>query len=457
MNPRQLLLSLTLAIALFGQSQAADQPNIIFMMADDLGWGDVGFHGSRIATPNLDKLAERSTQLDQFYVQPVCSPTRGALMTGRYPIRLGLQCGVVRPWAEHGLPLDERTLAQALKEAGYETGIVGKWHLGHLSKDYLPTSRGFDHQYGHYNGALDYFTHDRDGGHDWHRDDKPNYDEGYATDLLGQEAVRLIEERDPEKPLFLYVPFNAVHTPIQAPQDLIDTVEGFKNTDRREYAAMTMSMDAAIGKIVAAADQHLPRENTLIIFTSDNGGVLKYGSNGDLRSSKTKLYEGGVRVPTLIAWEGKVKAGGMVEEPMHIVDMYPTLINLGSGSLEQEKPLDGKDVWATITQGAATPHETILLNVTPFSGALRMGDWKIVHNGHIQANATEGDGQEVWELFNLKEDPYEKKDLASANPEKSDELRKRLQEFEEAAVQPNIPPNKAPEGFEVPEIWGYFE
>jgi arylsulfatase A-like enzyme len=201
---------------------AAERPHIIYLLADDMGYADVGWHGSEIKTPNLDKLANSGAKLEQFYVQPVCSPTRAAFMTGRYPMRHGLQVGVVRPHAQYGLPLDEWTIAQALKEAGYETAITGKWHLGHFQPEYLPTRRGFDHQYGHYNGALDYFTHIRDGGFDWHKDDKVNRDEGYSTHLLAKEAVRLIRERDKSKPLFLYVPFNAVHSPMQVPEKYME-------------------------------------------------------------------------------------------------------------------------------------------------------------------------------------------------------------------------------------------
>ncbi len=199
-------------------STASAKPDILVILADDLGWADVGWHGSEIKTPVLDKLAKAGARLEQFYVLPVCSPTRAALMTGRYPMRHGLQSGVVRPWAQYGLPLAERTLPQALKESGYATAICGKWHLGHFQNAYLPTRRGFDHQYGHYNGALDYFTHIRDGGFDWHRDDRVCRDEGYTTFLVANEAARLIREQPRNKPLFLYVPFNAVHAPHQVPE-----------------------------------------------------------------------------------------------------------------------------------------------------------------------------------------------------------------------------------------------
>src|SRR5947207_12709978 len=211
----RILLAIVFAMCLPTLAFAQDKkPNILFLLIDDLGYTDVGFNGGDIKTPNIDKLAQSGAKLSAFYVQPVCSPTRAALMTGRYPMRHGLQVGVVRPWAQYGLPLEERTLAQALKEAGYETAICGKWHLGHFQRAYLPTQRGFDHQYGHYNGAIDYFTHLREGGFDWHRDDRINRDEGYSTHLIAREAVRLIQEQG-KKPLFLYVPFNAPHAPHQ--------------------------------------------------------------------------------------------------------------------------------------------------------------------------------------------------------------------------------------------------
>ena len=173
------------------------------------------------------------------------------------------------------------------------TAIVGKWHLGHVSREYLPTSRGFDLQYGHYNGALDYFTHLRDGGHDWHRNDQPNYDEGYSTNLIGLAASQIIAEHDTTKPLFLYVPFNAPHTPLQAPDTWIAKYSHFKQKNRQTYAAMVSCMDDAIGRITTAADKHLSRENTLIFFCSDNGGIPRLGSNGQLRAGKGTLYEGG--------------------------------------------------------------------------------------------------------------------------------------------------------------------
>jgi arylsulfatase A-like enzyme len=425
------------------------------MMADDLGWGDVGYHGGRISTPHIDQLSKRGVRLNQFYVQPVCSPTRGALLTGRYPMRLGLQCGVVRPWATHGLPLDERTLPQALRQAGYVTAICGKWHLGHVTAKYLPTRRGFDHQYGHYNGALDYFTHIRDGGHDWHRDDRPNHDKGYSTNLIGKAASEIIAEHDKSRPLFLYVPFNAPHTPLQAPQEYIRKYADMPNKQRRIFAAMVTCMDDAIGRILKALDEHqYPAEKTLVIFCSDNGGIRRLGSNGELRAGKGTLYEGGVRVPAVMVWKGVLKPGSLVDEPLHIVDLYPTLLRLAGADVVQKKPLDGKDAWDTIAYGGPSPHEFLLHNVTPFHGAIRMGDWKLIHNGHVSANVTQASKKETWELFNIRRDPSEKQDVSRQQPQVTKRLKAKLAALAAEAVEPNIPPNKPPVGFQSPKVWG---
>ena len=430
-------------------------PHIVILLADDLGWGDVGYHGSKIHTPNIDKLAESGTRLNQFYVQPVCSPTRGALLTGRYPMRLGLQCGVVRPWAEHGLPLDEQTLPSALKEIGYETAIVGKWHLGHNQADFLPRQRGFDQQYGHYNGALDYFTHIRDGGFDWHKNDRRNDDTGYTTDLIGDEAVRIISEHKKKRPLFLYVPFNAPHTPLQATKKHLARYSDWPNKQRATYAAMVTCMDEAIGKIVGALeDNAFPESNTLVFFCSDNGGIPRLGSNRELRAGKGKLYEGGVRVPAVMKWTSRLKANHDVNEPLHIVDLFPTLLKLASVAPNGSKPLDGKDVWPTIADGEPSPHEFILHNATPFCGAIRMGDWKLIHNGSVAANATNPPKKETWELFNIAKDPSEKENRRQSRPKVFARLKAKLTELSATAVKPNIPPNKAPAGFKVPKVWG---
>lgn len=470
--PAYLLLTSTLLVAHLPAAEAP-RPNIVFLLADDLGRADCGFMGGKdIQTPHLDKLARAGAVLDQFYVQPVCSPTRAALLTGRYPMRHGLQVGVVRPWAQYGLPLEERTLPQALKQAGYQTAIVGKWHLGDFQRAYLPTQRGFDHQYGHYNGALDYFTHIRDGGFDWHQDDRENHDEGYSTHLIARQACREIRERDPAKPLFLYVPFNAVHGPWQVPDEYLKPY-GHLSGNRQKYAGMLAAMDEAVGQIVAAVDEAGLREKTLFVFSSDNGGPSpgQITDNGPLRAGKGTLYEGGTRVVAFATWQGVIQAGSTLSAPLHMVDWFPTLVKLAGAPVEQALPLDGRDAWPTITQGAGSPHEFILLNTAPTNGAIRVGDWKLVLGGnrvdHEEGPSgaaprkdakkkgkkkASGNDAEAVELFNLANDPNEKTNLATSQPEKVAELRARLNELAAQAVPPKSAP--APAGFKTPRVWG---
>jgi arylsulfatase A-like enzyme len=434
------------------------KPNIVFILADDLGREDCGFMGGKeIKTPNIDKLAAAGAILDAFYVQPVCSPTRAAFMTGRYPMRHGLQVGVVRPWAQYGLPLDERTLAQGLKEAGYATAITGKWHLGHFAPEYLPTKRGFDHQYGHYNGALDYFTHIRDGGFDWHRDDKVSRDEGYTTHLVAKDAVKFVQENAGKKPYFLYVPFNAVHAPHQVPPEYMKPYADALKGERLKFAGMLAAMDEAIGQIVEAVEKSGTRKNTLFIFSSDNGGPQPgvVTDNGKFRAGKATLYEGGVRVAACVAWDGHIKAGSTITEPLHMVDWYPTLLKLCGGKLEQKLPLDGLDIWPTLTEGKPSPHKAILINTTPNNGAVRAGDWKlVVRNGadDPDGNPLKKKDKESVELFNLKDDPYEKTNLAEKNPEKFKELKDVLAAYAKQAVTPKSKPK--PADFVSPKVWG---
>jgi arylsulfatase A-like enzyme len=450
------LLVLLMPSAPAPAAEPAQKPNIVFILADDMGRHDCGFMGgTEIKTPHLDKLAAAGTKLDAFYVQPVCSPTRAAFMTGRYPMRHGLQVGVVRPWAQYGLPLDERTLPQALKEAGYTTAITGKWHLGHFAPEYLPTRRGFDHQYGHYNGALDYFTHDRDGGFDWHRNDKECRDDGYATHLIAREAVKFVEDTAGKKPFFLYVPFNAVHSPHQVPDKYMEPYGNLKG-ERRKYAGMLAAMDEAVGQIVTAVEKAGVRGDTLFIFSSDNGGPRPgvVTDNGKFRAGKGTLYEGGVRVAAFATWDGKIKAGTTVSEPLHAVDLYPTLLRLTGAMGEQKHQLDGKDAWATIAEGKPTPHEAILINTTPNNGAIRAGDWKLVVNRGKDDpdNPVAKKGKEQVELFNLRDDPHEKTNLASKHPDRATDLRARLEEYSKQAVPPKARPR--PKGFVVPKVWG---
>jgi arylsulfatase A-like enzyme len=410
---------------------ASDKPNIVVIVADDLGNADLGYRGSPIRTPNLDALAKGGVRLESYYGQQLCTPARAALMTGRYPMRYGLQTFVIFPAHKYGLPTDETTLPQALKQAGYSTAMVGKWHLGHADRKFWPQNRGFDHFYGNLVGEVDYFTKERGGIVDWRRNGQFLKEKGYYTTLIGDEAVRIIEKQDPKKPLFLYVASLAVHAPLQAPEADIDAYKGaFDNAEKRAYAAMLTSLDKQVGRIVAALEKKGMRENTLIFFTSDNGGIRKVAghapggkpakeppaSNGVFRDGKASLYEGGVRVPAFVNWPAKLKPA-VVNEPLHHVDVMPTLLAIAGAQGNPAKPFDGRNAWATLAEGKPSPHEDVLINVEVYRGAVRKGPWKLVKHALLPGKT---------ELFDLAKDPGEKTNVAAENPEVVKDLEARL-------------------------------
>jgi len=413
---------------------AGKQPNIVYIVADDLGWKDVGFHGSDIKTPNIDQLAGGGARLEQFYAQPMCTPTRAALMTGRYPLRYGLQTLVIPSGHTYGLPTDEWLLPQALKDAGYQTAIIGKWHLGHGDRKYWPRQRGFDFQYGPLIGEIDYFTHEQHHVLDWYRNNQPVKEKGYSTTLLGNAAVKLIDEHDPAVPLFLYLAFNAPHTPYQAPQEVLDQYKNITDPSRRAYAASITAMDDQISRVVTALEDRHMRDNTLIVFQSDNGGTRNamFAGEGDMskvkipcdngpyRDGKGSLYEGGTRVVAFVNWPGHITAGSTVDGMLHVVDMYPTLVALAGGSTTKSKPLDGMDVWPTMSQGQPSPRTELVYNVEIFRAGIREGDWKLIWRTPLPA---------VVELYNLAQDPSEKNNLAAENPEKVAALQQRANEL----------------------------
>lgn len=444
MSPRLLLAAWLLPWS----ALAAPRPDIVFLLIDDLGFADCGFNGGQqIKTPNIDRLAKAGAVLEHHYVQPVCSPTRSTLLTGRYPTRTGVY-SIVSPHAAWGLPLAERTLADALKQAGYATEIVGKWHLGEFKPAYLPLARGFDHHYGHYFGMLDYFTHERGGEIDWYRDGQKVKEAGYTTHLLRDEACRVIARQPKEKPLFLYVPFNGVHGPLQAPEAYLKPYPELKG-NRQKLAGMLAAVDEAVGKIEDALRQAGRLENTLIVFSSDNGGPPP-GDNTPLRDHKGSIFEGGVRSAAFACWPGRIPAGQRLREPMHMVDWYPTLVKLGGGSLEQKLPIDGRDVWPMLTAKATSPHDAILCVSTqgPARAAVRMGEWKLLVNGGAaeadEAEAPKAKGKnakaaakyEPVALYHLTEDPGETRNLAAAQPERVKAMRARLAELLKDAVPP---------------------
>jgi arylsulfatase A-like enzyme len=362
-------------------------------------------------------------------------------MTGRYPFRYGLQTVVIPSAHPYGLPTDEWLLPQALKEAGYQTAIIGKWHLGHADRKYWPRQRGFDYQYGPLAGEIDYFTHEEHGATDWYRNNDPVKEEGYSTTLIGSDAVKRINEHDPTKPLFLYLAFNAPHTPYQAPREYLDQYKGIKDPSRRAYAGAITAMDDQIGRVLDALDRKKMRASTLIVFHSDNGGtrIKVFAGEGDVsrlvlpcdngpyRDGKGSLYEGGTRVIALANWPGQIKAGSTVNEMLHVVDMYPTLVRLAGAKLGKNKPLDGMDVWATISRGEPSPRTEVIYNVEPFRAGIRQGDWKLVWLTPLPPAV---------ELYNIADDPYEKKNLADRHPQKVAALQNRATELAAAMAKP---------------------
>ena len=436
----RLLVAIASSLLLCAAASAVGKPNIVYIVADDLGWKDVGFHGSDIATPNIDKLARDGARLEQFYAQPMCTPTRAALMTGRYPFRYGLQTAVILSGHTYGLPTDERLLPQALKEAGYETAIVGKWHLGHADRKYWPNQRGFDHQYGPLIGEIDYFTHKQGGVLDWYRNNRAIVEPGYSTTLIGNEAAKLIERHDAKVPLYLYLTFNAPHTPYQVPEANLARYKHIADPSRRAYAAMVTALDEQIGRVIDALDRKGMRNDTLIVFQSDNGGTSNpmFAGEGDVskikipvdngpyRDGKGSLYEGGTRVVAVANWPGHIRPG-TVDAMIHVVDMFPTVATLAGARLDKGKPLDGLDVWKTISEGAPSPRTEIVYNVEPLRAGIRDGDWKLVWRTPLP---------EAIELFNIAQDPYEKSNVAAANPDKVAALRKRANELAATAAKP---------------------
>jgi arylsulfatase A-like enzyme len=430
---------LTGAATVPAQAQDSRPPNIIYIVADDMGWKDAGFHGSDIKTPNLDKLAQTGASLEQFYVQPMCTPTRAALLTGRYPLRYGLQTGVIPSAGTYSLPLDEYLLPQMLKDAGYKTAMSGKWHLGHAKTEFWPRQRGFDSFYGATVGEIDHFKHSSHGVKDWYRNNKPIEEEGFDNSLFGAEAVRVINEHDPKTPLFLYLAFTAPHTPFQAPQNYIDRFKDIADENRRKYAAMISVMDDEVGEVVAALQKRGMRDNTVIVFHSDNGGVLSSifagdskvagklpADNGPYREGKGTLFEGGTRVVAFINWPGKIKPG-VVDGMMHITDMYPTLAGLAGAKLGKNKPLDGIDMWPMLAEGKPSPRSEIVYNVDPMAGAVRRGDWKLIWKGALPPTVA---------LFDLAKDKSETTNLAEQNPEKVKELQARITELAREMAPP---------------------
>lgn len=393
-------------------------PNILFILVDDLGWGDVGFLGSEIKTPNLDQLAANGVRLERGYTFPICSPTRAALLSGQNPLRYGVDGPMEN---DAMLSADLRLLPEYLGQQGYETWMVGKWHLGMAKRSAMPHSRGFDHFYGFLGGFIDFYTHIYFGGVDWQRNGKTLREQGYATTLLTNEALRLLESHDGKAPFFLYLSYNSPHTPLQYPPSVEETYDFIESDDRQVYAQMTTDVDAAIGKVMASLEQQGLLENTFIVFMSDNGGHAELGaSNGPLRGGKGQVYEGGVRVPALVSWpKGLGKKGETFSQPIHVQDWLPTLLDL-SGIDHEGSSFEGRSIWPALGQDESLPAVEPVVLGTNRSKAVYDWPWKLVRHEQTE------DGQVVDELYHLVDDPFEQRNLAGQHPERIAKLGKYI-------------------------------
>jgi len=447
-KPYRQLATALLSMLVCSQAVSTVPPNIIVIVADDLGWNDVGFHGGDIDTPSLDKLANEGVRLNRFYTTPICSPTRAALMTGRDPMRLGIAYSVILPWDNNGVHPEEHFMPESFRATGYQTAMVGKWHLGHAQMSYHPNQRGFEHFYGHLHTEVGYFSPFANmGGSDFQRNGETIYDEGYETFLLADEVTRFIRQRDKSKPFFIYMPFLAPHTPLAAPQQLKEKYANI-NTDlaparsrhtdatrrsakaqgrpsaRPVYAAVVDAMDQAIGQVLTTLDEEQLSENTLVMFFSDNGGAaysVGGADNAPLRGGKGETFEGGIRVVSLLRWPAAIKAGSVSEQVMHVFDVFPTLAAAAGVVMQNSKKLDGENLWPSIQSGQPTPRSKPLFFTSEipifgnFNFAAIDGNWKLVQEVKqtlVETNTTN------W-LFNLSEDPNEYDDLSAAQPQRA--------------------------------------
>ena len=459
-------------LLLLGHSLAFARPNIVLILADDLGWNDVSYHGGEIPTPNIDIIASEGVELDRFYACPVCSPTRAGLMTGRYPIRFGMQRAVCRPFLEVGVPASEETLPEMLGRAGYRhRGIAGKWQIGHAFQRFHPLNQGFGSFVGHFNGNIDYYTHHREGELDWHRGFEPNYDVGYSTDLIATESVRFIDQHTGHGPFFLYVPFNSPHTPLQVPDQWLTPFSGVDDERRRIYMAMVASMDDAIGRILHALRRNGIEDDTLVWFASDNGGQA-LADNAPLRAGKGTVYEGGIRVAAALRWPLGLPGGGRkVNGLVSYLDIFPTLkrvAGLGAAGGPGE-PLDGEDMFDLIRGRQESGGRRFFSYYERYGDeqlAVIDGDWKLVRSGPPVLGENPADAPppgttrrqaaaERIELFNLADDPLEQVDLASSEPQRRRSMLEMARSFRAMREDGGVPPMTAPAptGWKAPTEW----
>lgn len=475
-----------LLLCVCGTANAAQRPNIVIFVADDLGWADVGFRGSAIETPNLDSLAAEGVVLDRFYTAPICSPTRAALMTGRDPIRLGVAYSVVLPWDSGGVHTSEHFMPQSFKAAGYQTAMMGKWHLGHSQQDFHPNERGFDHFYGHLHTEVGFYPPFANlGGKDFQRNGKSLDDQGYETYLLADETDRFIRARDKSRPFFLYIPFLAPHEPLDAPQALKDKYKdlpdersparsqsdkisapaikaGFKSRVPL-YAAVVDAMDQAVGKVLKTLEDEGLADNTIVLFFSDNGASRVFtqggGDNAPLRGGKAETYEGGIRVVSLMRWPEQIKAGQTLSQLMTVMDVFPTLATAAGVKPQNTWRFDGIDMWPAIANNSNVERNELVHfgSEIPLFGSFNFTafdqEWKLVQ--WLEQDLTEIRIRN--ELFNIANDPGEHSDVAAQHPERVQTMATAIKNWRSLhpinGVRARI---AAPPGWRAPLDWADY-
>ncbi len=412
------------------------RPNVVAILADDLGYADVGFQGCKdIPTPHIDSLARSGVRCTSGYVSgPYCSPTRAGLLTGRYQQRFGHEFNPGNG-PDAGLPLSETTIADRLKAAGYVTGLVGKWHLGNAPK-FHPQKRGFDEFFGFLGGAHPYLP---GRGAPIYRGTEVVHEKEYLTDAFAREAVAFID-RHKAKPFFLYLAFNAVHTPMQATEPRLKRFEAIAEKPRRTYAAMTAAMDEAVGRVLGKLRSAGLEEDTLIFFFSDNGGPTMRGTtinasrNTPLRGSKRTTLEGGIRVPFVVRWKGKLPAGKVYDLPVIQLDVLPTALAAAGVAVRPEWQLDGVDLLPYLGgRNGSPPHETLYWRLGQQT-AIRRGDWKLVRYD----STVDGEPGRVTpaRLYDLARDVGEANDLAAKQPERARELEAAWRKWSDQLARP---------------------
>ena len=424
-----LALCLLLGVPVIGQAGEdpdVPRPHIVLLIADDLGWNDVGYHGSEIATPAIDRLASEGVRLERFYAAPICAPSRASLLTGKLPIRLGLIRNI-RPQDDNGLDLDETILPQVLGTAGYRTALVGKWHLGHARAEQHPNARGFDHFYGHLLSHIHYYDHVRGGKLDWQRNGVAVEEDGYTTRLMAREAVKLLRERDEQEPLFLMVAFNAPHVPLLAAPNRPTTGETREERERSCYTGMVEELDRAVDKILRALETEGIADDTLVLFASDNGGSPAHGAdNSPLTGGKCQTLEGGIRVPAVVRWPRAIPGRRSLDQTIVIHDLFPTL-SAAAGVDLSGATIDGRNVLPALKSGEPVAREDLFFSVVAAYGhryALKRDRWKLVQAIHADGSSTE-------RLFDVHADPTERSDLSPKHPELKLELTAALERFKD--------------------------